>query len=289
MGDIVEMVLDTWTGIMLYLLAMGAGFWVLTRLFPMNSNIRWWRREQLVTDLCYWLLLPLVTRYVKLFFLIIGISYMLGFEGDVLTSFYEKGYGPLSVLPIWLQMLLILIISDIPLYWIHRLFHQRLLWPFHAIHHSTKDLDWISTMRFHPFNMWFYATLVDSIVLLMGFAPKAFILLAPFNTVYSAFVHANLNWSLGPLKYVISTPVFHRWHHTSYKEGGNKNFAPTFPVLDMMFGTFYMPKGKLPEAFGADDPSIPEDFVGQMIYPFKKIRKKRSSAESAGPGQTASG
>ncbi len=128
----------------------------------------------------------------------------------------------------------------------------------------------MSTQRFHPLNQWFAFTLVDTAMLLIGFAPEAFAALALFNITFSAFVHANLNWTLGPLKYVIATPVFHRWHHTSVEEGGSKNFAPTFPILDVMFGTFYMPKGKLPENYGVSDPEFPEGFIDQMFYPFRK-------------------
>ena len=64
----------------------------------------------------------------------------------------------------------------------------------------------------------------------------------PFNMFHSAFVHANLSWSLGPFRYVLATPIFHRWHHTSREEGGNTNFAGTFPLWDILFGTFRMPK-----------------------------------------------
>jgi sterol desaturase/sphingolipid hydroxylase (fatty acid hydroxylase superfamily) len=85
----------------------------------------------------------------------------------------------------------------------------------------------------------------------------------------SAFVHANLNWTLGPFKYVIAGPVFHRWHHTSLERGGNKNFASTFPVLDLMFGTFYMPAHELPSDYGIGEADFPQTFGGQLLYPLK--------------------
>ena len=82
----------------------------------------------------------------------------------------------------------------------------------------------------------------------------------PFTTATSAFVHANLNWTLGPFKYVLAGPVFHRWHHTAADRGGSKNFAGTFPIWDLMFGTFYMPENELPDAYGVDDKNFPEGF-----------------------------
>jgi sterol desaturase/sphingolipid hydroxylase (fatty acid hydroxylase superfamily) len=84
-------------------------------------------------------------------------------------------------------------------------------------------------------------------------------------------VHANLNWTLGPFKYAIATPVFHRWHHTSLKEGGDTNFAGTFPVWDILFGTFRMPDNVLPDNYGVDDQVIPDEIGGQLAYPFRNI------------------
>src|SRR5262249_15774055 len=90
----------------------------------------------------------------------------------------------------------------------------------------------------------------------------------PFTTATSAFVHANLDWTLGPFKYVIAGPVFHRWHHTTAERGGEKNFAATFPVLDLMFGTFYMPAGALPDRYGIAEREFPEGFTAQLAHPF---------------------
>jgi sterol desaturase/sphingolipid hydroxylase (fatty acid hydroxylase superfamily) len=69
---------------------------------------------------------------------------------------------------------------------------------------------------------------------------------------------------------VLATPVFHRWHHTALNEGGNTNFAGTFPVWDILFGTYHMPEDRLPSAFGADDPAIPNQIAGQLAYPFRQ-------------------
>ncbi len=69
---------------------------------------------------------------------------------------------------------------------------------------------------------------------------------------------------------MFASPVFHRWHHTTQEVGLDKNFASTFPFLDVLFGTFYMPAGQLPEKFGIGEPDFPEDFLGQLTYPFRK-------------------
>jgi sterol desaturase/sphingolipid hydroxylase (fatty acid hydroxylase superfamily) len=32
------------------------------------------------------------------------------------------------------------------------MFHGRTLWRFHAIHHSSRAVDWLSSVRLHPLN-----------------------------------------------------------------------------------------------------------------------------------------
>ena len=168
-----------------------------------------------------------------------------------------------------MQAAIFLVASDFMMYWIHRGFHRPAMWRYHAVHHSSEDLDWISAARFHPVNIFLGSVLTDVVLLLAGISPNVLVFLGPFTIAHSAFVHANLNWTLGPFKYVLAGPVFHRWHHTAAERGGEKNFASTFPVLDLMFGTFYMPKDKVPDSYGVSDP-MPPSFGEQMLYPFRR-------------------
>ena len=138
---------------------------------------------------------------------------------------------------------------------------------------TTEIINPESGQLMFPVNSLLEFGLADVAVLLLSFAPQALVVLVPFNVVYSAMVHANLNWTFGPLRYVFASPVFHRWHHTAQEEGMDKNFAPTFPFLDVVFGTFYMPEGRKPEHYGAPGMNVPETFVGQMIWPFKKQKQ----------------
>ncbi len=126
------------------------------------------------------------------------------------------------------------------------------------MHHASEDLEWISAWRFHPFNLMFGTVLVDVAFILAGISTDIFLVVGPFNILTSAMVHANLNWTFGPLKYVIASPVFHRWHHTAPEEGGMKNYAGTFSLWDRLFGTFYMPEGVLPEKIRHRRSAIPE-------------------------------
>jgi sterol desaturase/sphingolipid hydroxylase (fatty acid hydroxylase superfamily) len=79
--------------------------------------------------------------------------------------------------------------------------------------------------------------------------------------------------------------VFHRWHHTTAAEGRDKNFAPTFPFLDVLFGTFYMPPGRLPEQFGPGVADFPDDFWGQLFYPFRRTKAPPAPPDAAAGGR----
>lgn len=244
-------------------------FTLLARLSPNIAGQNPWRKTML-TDAVYWFAGPVLYGAVFQVLVIVGVAVMFGNDPQIINNFLKGGNPLVADLPIWLQVLMVLLISDFLQYWVHRWFHESRMWRFHAIHHSSPQLDWLSASRFHPVNFILYSTITGAVTVLMGFAPAVFILLGPFNILYSGMVHANLNWTFGPLKYVLASPVFHRWHHTGVDEGGDRNFAPTFPFIDLMFGTFYMPQGKQPERFGVFDDPVPEHFLGQMAYPFKK-------------------
>jgi len=250
-------------------IVLGAVFALLSLVSACNPGQVWWRKRDLVTDLCYWFFIPLIARYLRIGLLILGAALLFGIvTAEGLIEFYDNGHGPLAQLPLWLQGIIFFVVSDFLLYWIHRGFHRPRLWKFHAVHHSSEELDWISAARFHPINLFLGSIAVDVVLLIAGISPNVLVFIGPFTTAHSAFVHANLNWTLGPFKYVLAGPVFHRWHHTAADRGGSRNFAPTFPILDLIFGTFYMPVRERPDRYGVADP-IPASFGAQLLYPFK--------------------
>jgi len=250
-------------------LALAVVFTILTSFWACNPGKPWWRKRDIVTDLCYWLLIPVIARFLRIGMLIVGAVVLFQITtSEELVAFYDNGHGPLAALPLVAQMVIFLIGEDIILYWTHRLFHGRRMWRYHAVHHSSEELEWISAARFHPINLLLGSVTADVAMLLLGISPNVFVVLGPLTIAHSAFVHANLNWTLGPFKYVIATPVLHRWHHTAADRGGEKNFAATFPILDILFGTFYMPKGEIPDHYGIGEREFPTSFQGQLVHPF---------------------
>lgn len=269
--EIIEMFGNTILKIVPVTIGLAVVFSILSYFWACNPGNPWWRKKELATDVCYWFFVPLITRVVRIGLLVLGASVLFGIkDADDLIAFYDNGHGPLATLPLWVQGLMFLIVSDFMLYWTHRMFHGGGFWKYHAIHHSSEELDWISAARFHPVNLFLGTVAVDVILLIAGISPNVMLWVGPFTIFHSAFVHANLNWTLGPFKYVLATPVFHRWHHTSLDEGGNTNFAGTFPVWDILFGTFRMPEDVMPEGYGTGDEKFPQDIGRQLAYPFRQ-------------------
>src|SRR5207248_10382787 len=66
---------------------------------------------------------------------------------------------------------------------------------------TRRSSDLMSAGRIHLVNYLGSYFLADVAVRLLGFAPEALLLLAPFQVCYSSMVHANLNWTFGPLRY----------------------------------------------------------------------------------------
>ncbi len=259
-------------------------FWILSRRFAAADRGPLLPKGAISADMAYWFVFPLLYGLMQTAWLNLGLGALFGGDQDKILTFFATGVPALRALPLWLQALLVLLISDVMLYWSHRWFHKGRLWRFHAIHHAPKQVDWLTCVRFHPLNVAFYTTLVNALVIMMGFSPQTLVFLAPFNIIWSALVHANLNWDFGPFRMWIASPVFHRWHHSDQPEAIDKNFAATFPFIDWLFGTLYFPKGEQPKSFGTPHDPVPENLLGQMVYPFAPswFEKPKSAAPHTG-------
>jgi lathosterol oxidase len=173
-------------------------------------------------------------------------------------------------LPWLVQVLLAILVADVAEYLVHRAFHSvPFLWRFHAIHHSSKALDWLAGSRSH---------LVDDVVvrafilvpMMFVFPHDIIVVYLFFVTLHATWTHSNFNPTIKWLEPFLIFPRYHHWHHTSQKEAIDKNFAIHFPWIDRIFGTYYYPEDKWPESYGLDSEKIPPGFWGQAFYPFTR-------------------
>ena len=53
-------------------------FAVLSYFWACNPGRPWWRKRELVTDLCYWFIIPLFARYLRIGLLVLGAAWLFG-------------------------------------------------------------------------------------------------------------------------------------------------------------------------------------------------------------------
>ena len=247
---------------------LALGFEVIEFCWPNRPTQRRFRKGW-ATDAWYLLFTPLITQNLGRVILAVVLLALCWLAGIPLNSqVWLRGWGPVSRLSYFAQASLVLVVGDFVGYWTHRLFHRD-LWPIHAIHHSSEEMDWLSTVRLHPLNDFLGSLMRGLPFVLTGFAPVLLASFLPLLAIHAFLLHANVKWSFGPFRYVITSPVFHRWHHSAHAEARDKNFAGLFPLWDILFGTFYMPAASRPQYVGVPEAGVPEAFLGQVLYPLR--------------------
>jgi sterol desaturase/sphingolipid hydroxylase (fatty acid hydroxylase superfamily) len=177
-----------------------------------------------------------------------------------------------------------LLVAEMAGYWAHRATHRvPWLWRFHKVHHSIEQMDWLAAARLHPVDQAFTRSCFVVPLYALGFSRATFGAFLVFATFQALFVHANVRFRFGPLRYVIATPEFHHWHHGGEPAAYNSNFAGELPLIDAVFGTLRIPD-RWPERYGIGEP-IPSGYLRQLAWPFRGRGDRRESR--AGPPTVA--
>ena len=176
-----------------------------------------------------------------------------------------------STQPVPLQAVEALILADLFAYGSHRLFHSvPMLWRFHQIHHSSEMLDWLASSRLHLVDIVITRAVAFIPLYVMGFSTSALYPYLIFASLQGIFIHSNLRLRFGPLRFLLVTPQFHHWHHTAQREALDRNFAIHRPLIDWIFGTYYLPREVWPEVYGIEGDPVPSGYVNQLVYPFAR-------------------
>lgn len=156
----------------------------------------------------------------------------------------QAGFGLFNAvsLPAAFTAFAALILLDLAIWAQHVAMHKvPLLWRMHRVHHTDRDLDVTSGLRFHPFEAAVSMLWKAGIVFLLG-APLAVAL--AYEIVLNAmalFTHANLRlpvWLDRALRVVIVTPDMHRIHHSVIRTETDSNYGNALSVWDRLFRTY---------------------------------------------------
>ncbi|PTX97575.1 sterol desaturase family protein [Verrucomicrobia bacterium LW23] len=233
-------------------------FWPLERMFPARPGQPYFRAEWLVDTTFFF------GQYLVWSSLVLTFLYYAQDAVNALPSLGIQAWA--HGLPWWVQACIVLVLSDLGVYWGHRLQHRYdVLWRFHAVHHTSEHLDWLAAHREHPVDS-IYTTLNANLpAFLLGFPLETLAGLVAFRGMWAIYIHSNVRLPIGPLRVLIGAPELHHWHHDRHRINGN--YANLCPVLDVLFGTYRCPPHE-PEAFGIAEP-FPRTYLGQMLHPFR--------------------
>ena len=202
--------------------ALFAALSLLTKGFGAFAEARRASRE-VCLNLLLWGLNALVLRM-----LLLGLAISLTYPDHIFESFL-------------LATLLSFLALEFADYWLHRARHTIHLWRFHRVHHSDRQMTWTTIHRKHPVD-YILTVFGEYVFLLAVGVPAAGIVAASlFRSLYIAFVHADFQFSLGPLRYVLITPLAHRYHHAIDERFAGSNFGGVLSIWDRMFGTYVEP------------------------------------------------
>lgn len=248
--------------LVLSLLASAVVFIFLEKVFPKYRDQPILRSEWKL-DLVYFCF----NHLMVVIFLLIGNYFVTTVFGWAVSSTLQTF---LQDLPIAVQVLILVLCADFVLYWSHRTFHEvSWLWPIHAVHHSVEHMDWLAGSRNHVLQAIVDRTLAMVPLYLLGADKLALDIYVSFAALQAVFVHANIGIPFGPLKYIIATPQYHHWHHSTDRPAIDTNYAVHTPLFDRMFGTYHMPVEHWPEKYGTTR-RLPRSFFGQLLYPFRR-------------------
>ncbi len=191
---------------------------------------------------------------------------------------------PVSLHP-WIQVLLLLSINDFFRYWYHRWMHENeFMWQWHAVHHSSERLYWFNGTRSHPLE-GLVQSLLWAIPLAFVKAPvEVAVVTNLLGRVIGRFQHTNMDIKAGIFDYIFSTPKNHRYHHSKIAKIGHTNYGGDVIFWDLLFGTFYLPKGEEPsDEIGIEEmPNYPKTWFGLMMAPFIYKKLKREANQISG-------
>ncbi|MEM1047981.1 MAG: sterol desaturase family protein [Pseudomonadota bacterium] len=242
-------------------------FFAMEQINPAQPNKKYLQSDNKV-EIFYPLIQQLITNPLAL----LVTSYLTFTQLHVILP-HQIFSNQIADLPYWAQVLVGLFVIDLALYIRHRFVHH-FCWPYHAIHHSARHMTWITKLRLHPVDAVVMGVINTIVLYMIGFDFEAILTAQYFMTIWNYFVHTNVRLAFPSfLHYVIGSPHVHRWHHATEKEAINKNFTIMFCFIDVLFGTFYAPRDRLPESLGIFDDDrvqLKDNIFSHLIYPFQR-------------------
>jgi len=178
--------------------------------------------------------------------------------------------------PIGLQLVIFFVILDFVQWLTHILLHKyEVLWRFHKVHHSVKEMGFAAHLRYHWMENILYKPLKTlGVMVLGGFEPEQAYIVHFIAITIGHLNHANIRITWGPFKYILNNSVMHLYHHMkALPENKPKgiNFGISLSIWDFLFKTSYVPddNGEIELGFSNEE-NFPKGFFSQLFTGFGK-------------------
>jgi sterol desaturase/sphingolipid hydroxylase (fatty acid hydroxylase superfamily) len=152
---------------------------------------------------------------------------------------------------------------DCAAYWVHRAQHRfSWWWALHSLHHSQRWVTVWSDDRNHVLDDLLVTLVLVIFSQVVGVQPDDYVMILTVGRLIESWSHANVDMGFGRIgEKLIVGPRFHRLHHALAspveRHIHDHNFAPVFPIWDILFGTAIFDFKRRP--MGVDDPLIDAD------------------------------
>ncbi len=190
-----------------------------------------------------------------------------------------RGWGLFNAfeVPSWLAFVASVVVLDLAIYLQHVIFHAvPILWRLHMMHHTDRDFDVTTGVRFHPFEAVLSMVIKLAVIAALGPPAVAVVVFEVVLSITSLFNHGNVRMAPGldrALRLIVVTPEMHRVHHSLHPHETNSNFGFNLPWWDRLFGTY-----RAQPAEGHRDMTIglsqfqdrgPENLWWMLVLPFR--------------------
>jgi sterol desaturase/sphingolipid hydroxylase (fatty acid hydroxylase superfamily) len=194
----------------------------------------------------------------------------------------QRGWGALNLvdLPLWVQLLVSLVVYDFAVWGQHAAMHKSsLLWRMHQVHHSDRELDVTTALRFHPFELIISTAYKSLVIIALGAPAWIAIAVELWLGINALFNHSNIALPRRLdyfLRYIIVTPDMHLVHHSIDPDEQRHNFGFGLTIWDRIFGRYLAEShaGRSNEIVGlqSEQNTSPTKWGWSMVLPFRPVK-----------------
>jgi sterol desaturase/sphingolipid hydroxylase (fatty acid hydroxylase superfamily) len=147
----------------------------------------------------------------------------------------------------------------------------------HRVHHTDRDLDATSGVRFHPVEIAVSLLWKALVILALGPSVLAVIIFEVVLNATAIFTHSNI--ALPPrldraMRRAVVTPDMHRIHHSVIERETNSNFGFNLSIWDRLFRTYRaQAQGPLTLGLSEHQTDRPAGLLFSLLLPFAPSKR----------------